>query len=56
MTNKTTITLKDNHSEITITKEVPNIEDMLDLLETALRAHGFRFEGRLTIKNEENDE
>jgi len=56
MINKTTITIKDAFCEASVTKEAPNLEDMLELIETVLRAHGFCFVGQLTIKNEEEDD
>lgn len=48
-----TLTIQDEHSEVSITRDVPNLEQMLELMEDALRAHGFCFKGQLII--EEND-
>ena len=53
--NKTTIIIKDAFGEATITREAPNLEDMLSMIENCLRASGFNFKGSLTI-DEGDDE
>jgi hypothetical protein len=53
--NKTTITIKDAFGEAAITREDPNLEDMLSMIENCLRASGFSFKGNLTI-DEGDDE
>jgi len=53
--NKTTIIIKDAFTKATITREAPNLEDMLSMIENCLRASGFNFKGSLTI-DEADDE
>jgi hypothetical protein len=50
MTDKVTLTLKDQNGEVSITRDVANLGEMLQLLEDALRASGFVFNGNLTIE------
>lgn len=46
----TTLTIKDSGQEISITREVPNLDDMLILMEDALLACGYELKGHLTIE------
>lgn len=50
--NKTTIIIKDAFGRASITREDPNLEDMLSMIENCLKASGFCFKGNLTIDEE----
>ena len=50
---ETTVTIKDQYSEITLKREAESLEEMLDLLGDALRGLGFNFKGELTIEESE---
>ena len=47
--NKTTIIIKDAFGEATITREAPNLEDMLSMIENCLRASGFKYKSSLFL-------
>lgn len=55
MNNKTTLFLKKDDSEISLTRVANNLGEMLELMEVALRGHGFNFKGYLTIEEEEEE-
>lgn len=49
----TTITIKQRDSEVSITREAESLEDLLELMEDALKALGYCFKGELNIVNED---
>ena len=46
----TTLIIKDNDSELSLTRETKNLEEMLQLFEDSLRGLGFNFRGTLVIE------
>ena len=51
----TTLIIKDNDSELSLTRETKNLEEMLQLFEDSLRGLGFNFKGSLIIEEEDDN-